>query len=159
MKNDNNSSKYYAAYDERYKTAHAHGVSWSSDVSTPIVMEVIEKYTKLMLFRSDVLKAIEEARNQKIIGKSLSAKLVINPSLETKELLNSLKADLKTVFIVSELVITDEEIEGIKFDSGIIQVTARNGIICKRCWQVVDEVNEDGICDRCENVVKKLEEE
>mgnify|MGYP003304164683 CR=1 FL=1 len=43
MKNDNNSSKYYAAYDERYKTAHAHGVSWSSDVSTPIVMEVIEK--------------------------------------------------------------------------------------------------------------------
>ena len=44
MKNDNNSSKYYAAYDERYKTAHAHGVSWSSDVSTPIVMEVIEKY-------------------------------------------------------------------------------------------------------------------
>ena len=36
--------KYYAAYDERYKTAHAQGVSWSSNVSTPIVMEVIEKY-------------------------------------------------------------------------------------------------------------------
>ena len=36
--------KYYAAYDERYKTAHAQGVSWSSDISTPIVMEVIEKY-------------------------------------------------------------------------------------------------------------------
>ena len=36
--------KYYAAYDERYKTAHAQGVSWSSDISTPIVMEMIEKY-------------------------------------------------------------------------------------------------------------------
>lgn len=36
--------KYYAAYDERYKTAHAQGVSWSSDVRTPIVMEVIERY-------------------------------------------------------------------------------------------------------------------
>lgn len=44
MKNDNHGRKYYAAYDERYKTAHAHGVRWSSDVSTPIVMEVIEKY-------------------------------------------------------------------------------------------------------------------
>ena len=44
MKYDNNSRKYYAAYEERYKTAHAQGVSWSSDVSTPIVMEVIEKY-------------------------------------------------------------------------------------------------------------------
>ena len=36
--------KYYTAYDERYKTAHAKGVSWLSDVSTPIVMEVIGKY-------------------------------------------------------------------------------------------------------------------
>lgn len=36
--------KYYTAYEERYKTAHAQGVSWSSNVSTPIVMEVIEKY-------------------------------------------------------------------------------------------------------------------
>ena len=36
--------EYYTAYDERYKTAHAKGVSWLSDVSTPIVMEMIEKY-------------------------------------------------------------------------------------------------------------------
>ncbi len=42
MKNEN--KKYYAAYDERYKTAHKHGVSWSSDVSTPIVMDIIKKY-------------------------------------------------------------------------------------------------------------------
>ena len=42
MKKDNR--KYYAAYEERYKTAHARGVSWSSDVSTPVVMEVIDKY-------------------------------------------------------------------------------------------------------------------
>lgn len=44
MKRKNDDRKYYAAYEERYKTAHAHGVSWSSDVSTPIVMEVIRKY-------------------------------------------------------------------------------------------------------------------
>ena len=36
--------KYYAAYEERYKTAHSKGVSWSSDVNTPIVMDVIDKY-------------------------------------------------------------------------------------------------------------------
>lgn len=39
-----NCKKYYEAYDERYKTAHAQGVSWSSDSSTPIVMDVIRKY-------------------------------------------------------------------------------------------------------------------
>lgn len=42
MKKDDR--KYYAAYEERYKTAHANGVSWSSNVSTPIVMEVIDRY-------------------------------------------------------------------------------------------------------------------
>ena len=42
MKKDNR--KYYAAYEERYKTAHSKGVSWSSNASTPIVMEVIDKY-------------------------------------------------------------------------------------------------------------------
>lgn len=42
MKKENR--KYYEAYDERYKTAHAHGISWSSEVSTPIVMEVLDKY-------------------------------------------------------------------------------------------------------------------
>ncbi|MBR6322708.1 MAG: class I SAM-dependent methyltransferase [Lachnospiraceae bacterium] len=39
-----NDRKYYAAYEERYKTAHEHGVSWASDVSTPIVLETIRKY-------------------------------------------------------------------------------------------------------------------
>lgn len=36
--------KYYAAYDERYKTAHAHGVSWAGEKPTPIVREMLEKY-------------------------------------------------------------------------------------------------------------------
>ncbi len=36
--------KYYEAYEERYKTAHSLGVSWSSDKCTPIVMSVLEKY-------------------------------------------------------------------------------------------------------------------
>ena len=36
--------KYYKAYNERYKTAHSLGVSWSSDIATPIVREILSKY-------------------------------------------------------------------------------------------------------------------
>ncbi len=36
--------KYYTAYEERYKTAHQKGVNWASDVSTPIVMDIIRRY-------------------------------------------------------------------------------------------------------------------
>ena len=39
-----NDRKYYAAYNERYKTAHSLGVSWASDSCTPIVAEVMERY-------------------------------------------------------------------------------------------------------------------
>lgn len=38
------SRKYYEAYEERYKTAHARGVSWENDIGTPIVTETLEKY-------------------------------------------------------------------------------------------------------------------
>lgn len=43
-KGQNMERKYYEAYDDRYRAAHAKGVSWSSNISTPIVMEVIRKY-------------------------------------------------------------------------------------------------------------------
>lgn len=36
--------KYYYAYEERYKTAHEKGVSWTNFKSTPIVMDIIKKY-------------------------------------------------------------------------------------------------------------------
>ncbi|MCI8716895.1 MAG: class I SAM-dependent methyltransferase [Lachnospiraceae bacterium] len=36
--------KYYEAYDERYKTVHLKGVSWSSEKSSPIVLDIIKKY-------------------------------------------------------------------------------------------------------------------
>ena len=36
--------KYYEAYEERYKTIHKKGFSWSSDIATPIVLETIKKY-------------------------------------------------------------------------------------------------------------------
>ena len=41
---DKTNRRYYEAYDDRYKSAHAKCVSWFSDISTPIVMEIIRKY-------------------------------------------------------------------------------------------------------------------
>ncbi len=119
--------------------------------------ELLNKYQEFMVFRNDVLKAIEMARNEKIIGKSMNAKLVVYPNDKTRKLLENIHTDFKTVFIVSEFVISDKDIPGLSFDSGKISVTAREGVICERCWQVVDHVNDDGICSRCESVLKEEE--
>lgn len=42
MKRDNR--KYYEAYEERYKAAHEQGVSWASEASTPIVLDMLRKH-------------------------------------------------------------------------------------------------------------------
>ncbi|NLM33049.1 MAG: isoleucine--tRNA ligase [Acholeplasmataceae bacterium] len=118
--------------------------------------ELLTKYREFMDLRDDVLKALEVARNNKIIGKSLHAKVTLKPTPATVKLLNSLKVDLKTIFIVSEFVVTDEDIPGDEYNSGIIYVTAREGEVCSRCWQVVDKLDEDELCERCESIVKDL---
>jgi len=119
--------------------------------------DLVKKYSDFMRVRDDILKALENARNNKIIGKSMSAKIIMKPSKATLDLFNSIKVNLKSVFIVSEFVLTNEKINGEEYDSGIILVTAREGIICDRCWQVVDDVNEKGLCERCNKVVESLE--
>ena len=37
--------KYYEAYDKRYRQIHEKGLSWSTEDSTPIVEEMIRKYS------------------------------------------------------------------------------------------------------------------
>ncbi len=126
--------------------------------SFPGAEELLVRYASFGRLRDDILKAIETAREQKIIGKSLSSKITFYPTAETKAMLDLLKVDLKQVFIVSEFVVATAPIEGETYDSGVVKVEARNGIVCSRCWQVVDLVNEDGLCPRCEDIVKQIKE-
>ena len=120
-----------------------------------LLLKIYEEFQDL---RDDVLKAIEVARNNKVIGKSLLAKVSLKPTLKIKNLLAQMTIDLKQVFITSEFVVTDEDIIGDSYPSGVIKVEARAGIVCERCWQVVDYVNEDGICLRCEEIINQTKE-
>ena len=44
MRFEEKERKYYEAYEERYKTIHSKGFTWSSYLATPIVMNTIRKY-------------------------------------------------------------------------------------------------------------------
>ena len=124
----------------------------------PNSKELLDKFSKFMDVRDDVLKAIENARNEKIIGKSLSARLTIYPNEDVRELFNSLDMDFSKVFIVSEFVLSDKKEEGMsEFNCGFIKVEARSGVVCDRCWKVVDKVNENGLCPNCERILKNME--
>ena len=111
------------------------------------------KWDKLLEVRDDVNKALEESRNEKVIGKSLEAAVEIySNDSEVVELLNSVD-NLHQLFIVSSVEV--KENDGVAYDLATVKVTKAEGHRCERCWNIVEEVNEEGLCPRCASVLNK----
>ena len=111
------------------------------------------KWDKLLEVRDDVNKALEESRNEKVIGKSLEAAVEIySNDSEVVELLNSVD-NLHQLFIVSSVEV--KENDGVTYDLATVKVTKAEGHRCERCWNIVDEVNEEGLCPRCASILNK----
>ena len=112
-----------------------------------------EKWDKLLEVRDDVNKALEESRNEKVIGKSLEAAVEIySNDSEVVELLNSVD-NLHQLFIVSSVVV--KENDGATYDLATVKVTKAQGHRCERCWNIVEEVTEESLCHRCHSILNK----
>ncbi|PAQ13213.1 isoleucine--tRNA ligase [Bacillaceae bacterium SAOS 7] len=125
--------------------------------------ELKAKWTTFMSVRDDILKALEEARNAKVIGKSLTAKVTLFANEETKALLGSIKEDLKQLFIVSAFEMAgsleDAPEAAMKLEHGAVVVEKAEGETCERCWIVTPTVGQNNahstLCPRCANVVEE----
>ncbi len=121
--------------------------------------DVCAKYESLFEHRDGVMKALEIARAEKIIGKSLEADVTVYApeGSEAMKLFREFEPILPTVFIVSKVELSSENApEGAYIDeeNGIaVRVAVSEGEKCVRCWMQKDDctVDEDGqhICARC----------
>ncbi|MBO8155313.1 MAG: isoleucine--tRNA ligase [Bacillaceae bacterium] len=121
--------------------------------------ELKARWDHFMNVRDDVLKALEEARNEKVIGKSLEAKVTIVPKDEkTKELLTSLE-HLHQYLIVSGAEVADEHERAADFELVKVFVEKHPGEKCQRCWVASETVGKNAkhpeLCDRCSDIVEK----
>ena len=114
--------------------------------------KILSKWDKFFMIKDDVYKALEEARNNKLIGKGLEAVVYLNVDGEYLDIANELKQYLKQLFIVSKVVLTTDEIT--KYSVSKVKVEQVEGIKCERCWNYFDasEMVND-VCTRCHNVV------
>ena len=109
----------------------------------------------LIKIRNSVNAALEQARNEKKIGKSLEAKVTLTSSWsELGESLDELtEEDVADILIVSQF----ELVNGEKMQ---IDITPAQGAKCERCWKILPSVGKNaehpGLCERCARVVKKL---
>ncbi|ALS37293.1 isoleucyl-tRNA synthetase [Enterococcus rotai] len=125
--------------------------------------ELLDTWAAFMDFRDNVLKALEEARNSKLIGKSLEAKVTVYPNEQIHELLTAVDADVAQLLIVSGFEVaakTAEVPENVeKFDDMSILVEKAAGETCDRCRAVRTDVGEDEklphLCARCAAIVEE----
>ncbi|MCR6473346.1 isoleucine--tRNA ligase [Bacillus safensis] len=104
-------------------------------VTVPQAEATEAKFDRFMEVRDDVLKALEIARNEKVIGRSLEASVTLYATDEVKNLLASIKEDVKQLFIISELTVEDEQhadTSAPEYASGRIVVQKAEGELCER---------------------------
>ena len=124
--------------------------------------ELRTKWSKIIAVRNEVLKALEEARNAKTIGKSLEAKISVYADSETVELLNDANIDFAQLSIVSQFVIAGSKeeapAEGLVLDKTTLVVEKADGEKCERCWTISQTVGtseaHSTLCKRCAEVVE-----
>ncbi|CDQ40192.1 MULTISPECIES: isoleucine--tRNA ligase [Virgibacillus] len=134
-----------------------------TDIPNPEEMstfnDTAENWDHFMQVRDDILKALEEARNEKVIGKSLEAKLTIVPKDEqTKTILSSMD-QLHQYLIVSQADISENASNTKAYEYVDVAVEKHPGETCERCWVSSNTVGEDEahptLCTRCATVVKE----
>lgn len=121
----------------------------------------MEKWEKIHAVRVDVQKALEIARNEKTIGKSLEAEVVLGASGELYDFLKASESALAEIFITSAVtVVSDEqafkgEVEGLS-----VSVAKAHGAKCERCWKFSETVGKDEnhpeLCEHCAQVLAEM---
>ena len=104
--------------------------------------------------KDDVFKALEEARNEKVIGSSLEAEVKLNLGEKYKPVQEQLEKFLHQLLIVSKVEFTNDETLP-KASTIKVEVLKSNGHKCNRCWNYVDELDGD-ICHRCSEILKEI---
>ena len=110
-------------------------------------------FARLHAIRSDIFKAREEAINAKVIEKPMQAHVLLHVSEEDRKLLEDAFGNkINQWLIVAKVSFVEEELE--KFDNIEVKIEMAKGHVCPRCWNIVEEENEDGLCDRCADALK-----
>ena len=117
-----------------------------------------ERWKAMIDAKSEIAKAVEQARKEKVIGHSLDARITIAAPEEMRALFAAHLEDMRSLLIVSQLQLAEEkdiispfkseEIKGL-----VVGVEKARGGKCERCWIYEESVGSDAnhptVCARC----------
>jgi isoleucyl-tRNA synthetase len=110
--------------------------------------KTIDQVEELLRLRGIIGQAIEHARQEKLIGNTLEARVVLNSDSDVTDKIP--KEELEEFFILSDLTINQTK-------EASVSVTKTPYKKCARCWRHRSTVGTSkahpDLCDRCESVV------
>ena len=119
------------------------------------------EFDSLMAVRNEALKALEAARQGKLIGSALEAAVTIHAPESLYELLERHRQELRFLLIVSQAEVV--RATGGNGNAPLrVEVTKAPGRKCDRCWNYSVHVGEDArypsVCERCSAALKEIEQ-
>jgi isoleucyl-tRNA synthetase len=137
------------------------------DLGVPLDAERAANWEKLLLVRTEVLRALEAARNAKTISGALEAKVSLSAGSDLAPLLEQYKGWLPAMFIVSQVELGNlAPADGQKSEllPGLsVTVHRADGTKCERCWNYSTHVGENAdyptVCERCVKALHEIEGE
>ena len=125
------------------------------------------EFANILLVKDIAYKALETARADKKIGKSVEAKISLYPKSEKIfEILKKYEDELSTIFIVSQVLLNNvgiksnekEILSKQEDDSCLVVVLNADGEKCPRCWKYAMDIGNDSkhktICLACASAVE-----
>jgi len=114
---------------------------------------LLEEWKQIFGLRDTAMVKLEEARQEKRIGKGLEAELEVLVTGNLHKLLSSYAPALKEILNVSKVTVVEDL-------SNSVVVQPATGHKCARCWNFMPEVSSYGIwqnvCTRCQSALREM---
>jgi isoleucyl-tRNA synthetase len=129
-----------------------HLAAFPSDLDAWHDERLEARWAHLLEVRGVVNRALEKARQDKIIGSALGAHVTVKAAGERLALLREHEAELPMFFITSSVAIEEGP-----SDETIVDVSPAAVEKCPRCWRIVTETvpggPRAGLCLRCDGAL------
>jgi isoleucyl-tRNA synthetase len=153
----------YMPAEQQDMTKSVHMLLFPEVDQHAINQSLAERWEQFISLRGEVSKAIELARNEKTVGHSLDAHVIISAQDDIYKLLTHLD-DLRSLFIVSRVTVVKDPLENAYTSENIknfqVKVEAAGGKKCQRCWVYDDSVGTNDeypdTCKRCQDILHEI---
>ncbi len=128
--------------------------------------ELDEKWKKRLAVRSVAMKALEEARQAKVIGHPLDAEVTVYADGEAYDIVKAMEKELADFLLVSQTHIVSGTAAAPENAASNEEGTVKASVAvctlakCERCWKRSADVDADpkhpGVCARCAHVITEM---